>query len=214
MTPYPDLDVFWSDLVEAYRQELAALHQAGCTYVQLDETSLAKFGDANIQAKLAERGDDWRVLMHVYADVMNAVIGVAPPGMTIAMHLCRGNNQGRWQAEGGYDVVAETLFRKLRIPLYLMEFDTPRAGSLDVLRALPEGKGVVLGLVSSKKGELEPKEGLVARIQEASGYAPLDQLAISPQCGFASVEHGNPLTFEQQVAKLRRCVEVADEIWH
>ncbi len=211
---YPDLDVFWSDLVEAYRQELAALHEAGCTYVQLDETSLAKFGDANIQAKLGERGDDWQVLMQVYADVMNAVIAVAPPGMTIAMHLCRGNNQGRWQAEGGYDVVAETLFRKLRIPLYLMEFDTPRAGSLDVLRALPEGKGVVLGLVSSKKGELEPKEGLVARIQEASRYAPLDQLAISPQCGFASVEHGNPLTFEQQMAKLRRCIEVADEVWH
>jgi len=210
---YPNLDDFWSDLVAAYARELAALHAAGCTYVQLDETSLAKFADPNIQRTLAERGDDWHDLLRIYADVLNAVIDAAPAGMTVAAHLCRGNNQGHWQAEGGYQLVAETLFRTVRLPLYLMEFDTPRAGSLDILRALPEGKRVVLGLVSTKSAELEDADTLRARIHEAATYAPLEQLAISPQCGFASVEFGNPIDVAQQTAKLRLCVEIAAEMW-
>jgi 5-methyltetrahydropteroyltriglutamate--homocysteine methyltransferase len=211
---YPDLELFWSDLAAAYAQELAALHQAGCRYVQLDETSLAKFGDPAIQQKLAERGDDWRDLLERYTEILNAVADAAPPGMMLAIHLCRGNNQGRWQAEGGYQLVAETLFRKLRISRYLLEFDTPRAGSLDILRALPDGKIVVLGLVSTKTGSMETMAGLRARIAEASRYTALDQLAISPQCGFASVEHGNPITQTQQNEKLRLCVETAAEIWN
>ncbi|MFT8246861.1 5-methyltetrahydropteroyltriglutamate--homocysteine S-methyltransferase [Roseomonas sp. BN140053] len=210
---YPDLDLFWSDLAEAYRQELEALHRAGCTYVQLDETSLAKFGDPKIQQGLAARGDDWRTLLHTYVDALNAVADAAPPGLLLAIHLCRGNNQGQWQAEGGYEAVAEVLFNKLRIPLLLLEFDTPRAGSLDVLKTLPEGKAVVLGLVSTKTGELESRELLLSRLREAATHASIEQLAISPQCGFASVEHGNPITPEQQAAKLRRCVEIAAEVW-
>jgi len=210
---YPDLDAFWADVVAAYAQELAALHEVGCTYVQLDETSLAKFADPAIQQKLAERGDDWRVLLQTYSAVLNAVVDAAPAGMTIGMHLCRGNNQGQWQAEGGYQLVAETLFRDVRIPLYLLEFDTPRAGSLDILRALPEGKMVVLGLVSTKNAALEDPAELTARIREAATYAPLEQLAISPQCGFASVEFGNPISQEQEVAKLRLCVELAEAVW-
>ena len=210
---YPDLDQFWSDLITAYGQELTALHAAGCRYVQLDETSLAKFGDPNIQRRLAERGDDWQALLEIYTDVLNAVVDAAPADMLVAIHLCRGNNQGQWQAEGGYQLVAETLFRKLRLPLYLLEFDTPRAGSLDILRAVPEGKTVVLGLVSTKTGELESRDDLRARIREASTYTPLDRLAISPQCGFASVQHGNALSLAQQNAKLRLCVELAHEVW-
>ena len=210
---YPSLDDFWSDLVTAYTAELAALHAVGCRYVQLDETSLAKFADLEIQNKLRQRGDDWQALLHLYAAVLNAVADAAPAGMTIGVHLCRGNNQGRWQATGGYQLVAQTLFRDVRIPLYLLEFDSPRAGGLDILAALPEGKTVVLGLVSTKQAELEDIETLRARVREAAGHAPLDQLAISPQCGFASVEYGNPISHAEQEAKLALCVRLASQVW-
>ena len=210
---YSDLDEFWADLVACYHKELAALADAGCTYVQLDETSLAKLGDPKIRAALADRGDDWEELLAVYTDAINAVVRGAPEDMRIGMHLCRGNNQGHWQAEGGYDVIAEALFQKVDIDFYFLEYDTPRAGSFEPLAAVPDGKTVVLGLVSTKSGELEPADLLKSRIEEAARYVPLDRLCLSPQCGFASAEQGNEITPEQQAAKVRRVIDVAREVW-
>jgi 5-methyltetrahydropteroyltriglutamate--homocysteine methyltransferase len=212
-TAYPDLDAFWSDLVECYRREFAALAKAGCAYVQLDETSLAKLGDPKIQKGLAERGDDWRTLVEVYTDVINQVVRAAPASIRLGIHLCRGNNQGHWQAEAGYDAIAEALFRKLAIEVFFLEYDSPRAGTFEPLAAVPDGKVVVLGLVSTKTPELEPADLLKARIREASRYVPLDRLCLSPQCGFASSFEGNPITPADQSAKIRRVVEVAREVW-
>lgn len=210
---YPDLDFFWADLVACYHKELGALADAGCTYVQLDETSLAKLGDPKIRAALAERGDDWEDLLTIYTDAINELVRGAPDGMRIGLHLCRGNNQGHWQAEGGYDVIAEALFQNVNIDFYLLEYDTPRAGSFEPLAAVPDGKTIVLGLISTKTGELEPADLLKRRIEEASRHIPLDGLCLSPQCGFASAEQGNEITPDQQAAKVRRVVEVAREVW-
>lgn len=210
---YPNLDEFWSDLVDCYRSELAALAEAGCRYVQLDETSLAKLGDPKIQRGLAERGDDWRQLLEVYTDVINQVVRAAPPSMRLGIHLCRGNNQGHWQAEAGYDAIAESLFRKLDIGVFFLEYDSPRAGSFEPLAEVPDGKIVVLGLVSTKVPDLESADLLKARIAEASRFVPLDRLCLSPQCGFASSFQGNPITPAGQSAKIRRVVEVAREVW-
>ena len=210
---YPDLESFWADLVECYHREIAALADAGCRYVQLDETSLAKLGDPKIRQALADRGDDWRDLLDIYAGVINAVVAGAPDGMRIGMHLCRGNNQGHWQADGGYDAIAETLFGKLDIDCYFLEYDSPRAGTFEPLRAVPPGKTVVLGLVSTKVADLEPEDVLKRRIEEAARCVDLDQLALSPQCGFASSYQGNPITVEQQAAKIRRVVAVAEAVW-
>jgi len=210
---YPDLADFWSDLIEAYREELTLLGKAGCTYVQLDETSLAKLGDPKIRNALAARGDDWQALLGTYVEVCNRVAAAAPPGMRVGMHLCRGNNQGHWQAEGGYDVIAEQLFRRLSIDLFFLEYDSPRAGSFEPLKLVPEGKVVVLGLVSTKTGTLESEAELVARINEAARNMPLKNLALSPQCGFASSQLGNKLSVAEEIAKLRRVVEVARKVW-
>jgi 5-methyltetrahydropteroyltriglutamate--homocysteine methyltransferase len=210
---YPDLDLFWSDLVAAYHVEFKKLAEAGCRYVQLDETSLAKLGDPKIRNALARRGDDWEKLLDVYLDAINAVVDGAPAGMRIGMHLCRGNNQGHWQAEGGYDVIAEKLFKKAKIAFYFLEYDSPRAGGFEPLRQLPADKVVVLGLISTKVAELEPAELLRKRLAEAFTYAPKEQLAISPQCGFASAHQGNKLSVEQQIAKLKRVIEMAQETW-
>ena len=210
---YPSLDDFWSDLAAAYHAEMRDLYDAGCRYLQLDETSLAKLGDPKIQNALAARGDDWRDLVEVYTDALNAVVAGAPEGMTIAMHLCRGNQAGHWQASGGYDLVAERLFKKVRIGTYLMEFDSPRAGNFEPLRHLPSDKTVVLGLVSTKTAVLEDRSLVRARIDEAAGIVPLDQLCISPQCGFASSVPGNPLTPADQRAKLEMVVSLAQEVW-
>ncbi len=210
---YPNLDAFWSDLAAAYHAEMRDLYDAGCRYLQLDETSLAKLGDPKIQNALTARGDDWRDLVEVYTDALNAIVAGAPAGMNIAMHLCRGNQAGHWQAEGGYDLVAERLFKKVRISTYLMEFDSPRAGNFEPLRHLPSDKAVVLGLVSSKVPQLEDRALVRARIEEAAAIVPLDQLCISAQCGFASSVPGNPLTHADQKAKLELVVSLATEVW-
>ncbi|MEX2454465.1 MAG: 5-methyltetrahydropteroyltriglutamate--homocysteine S-methyltransferase [Rhodospirillaceae bacterium] len=210
---YPDLDDFWSDLVAAYRSELRALYDAGCRYVQLDETSLAKLGDPKIRAALKERGDDWEDLLDIYAEAINAVVAGAPDGMGIGIHLCRGNNQGHWQADGGYDAIAAALFRKVEIGGYFLEYDSPRAGTFEPLREVPEGKKIVLGLVSTKTAEIEERDAILRRIEEASRIVPLDRLCLSPQCGFASSFQGNPLGAEQQNAKLRLVVDIAKEVW-
>jgi 5-methyltetrahydropteroyltriglutamate--homocysteine methyltransferase len=211
---YPRLEDFWNDLIAAYAVELKKLAEAGCRYLQLDETSLAKLGDPKIREALATRGDDWQALLATYTDVTNAVVAAAPAGMRIGTHLCRGNNQGHWQAAGGYDVIAETLFRKLNIDFFFLEYDSPRAGSFEPLRMVPDDKVVVLGLVSTKVAELETEELLRARLAEAQKYISLDRLALSPQCGFASSHEGNRLSVEQEIAKLKRVVEVADKVWN
>jgi 5-methyltetrahydropteroyltriglutamate--homocysteine methyltransferase len=210
---YPDLKQFWADLAAAYHAEMQALYDVGCRYLQLDETSLAKLGDPKIQSALEGRGDDWRDLVEVYTDALNAVVAGAPKGMHVAMHLCRGNQAGHWQAEGGYDLVAERLFKKVAINTYLMEFDSPRAGNFEPLRHLPAGKTVVLGLVSTKVAQLEDRALVRKRIDEAASIVPLDQLALSAQCGFASSVPGNPLSQADQQAKLELIVSLAQEVW-
>ena len=210
---YPDLDGFWADLVAAYHKELQALSDVGCRYVQLDETSLAKLGDPKIRDALKDRGDDWEDLLAIYTDAINEVVAGAPDGMGVGIHLCRGNNQGHWQAEGGYDVIARALFRKVDIDGYFLEYDSPRAGSFEPLKEVPGGKKVVLGLVSTKTAEIEERDAVMARIDEAAKIVPLDQLCLSPQCGFASSFQGNPLGTDQQNAKIRLVVDIAREVW-
>jgi 5-methyltetrahydropteroyltriglutamate--homocysteine methyltransferase len=210
---YRDIDTFWNDTVEAFVAELKALAAAGCRYVQIDETAFAKFGDPAVQAKLKARGDDWDTLIDTYIAVTNTVLRAAPAGMRIGMHLCRGNRGGQWHAEGSYDSVADRLFNALNIPFYFLEYDTQRAGTFTPLRLVPPDKTVILGLVSSKLPVLEHKDALRARIDEATRFVDLDRLAISPQCGFASVDTGNPLTSEIQEQKLRLVVELARDIW-
>jgi len=212
-TAYTDVDQFWDDTVEAFGRELDALAQAGCRYVQIDETAFAKFGDPEVQAALEARGDDWSALIDKYVAITNRVLAEAPPGMRIGMHLCRGNRGGRWHAEGSYNEVAERLFNALDIQFYFLEYDTPRAGTFAPLRLVPRHKTVVLGIVSTKTPQMENKDALKRRIEEAAGELDLDRLAVSPQCGFASVDTGNPITPEAQEKKLRLVVELADEIW-
>ena len=210
---YKDTDSFWADTVEAFVKELTALAEAGCTYVQIDETAFAKFGDPEVQATLAARGDHWSELIDRYIDVTNRVLRAAPAGIHVGMHLCRGNRAGQFHSEGGYDVVAERLFNALEIPFFLLEYDSARAGTFEPLRHVPKNKIVVLGLVSTKSGELESKDMLKRRVEDATKFVDLDRLAISPQCGFASIEQGNPLTPAAQEEKLRLVVETAREIW-
>ena len=209
---YRDVDEFWSDTVKAYHDELAALAAAGCTYVQIDETAFAKFGDPAVQATLAARGDDWRGLIDVYIDVTNRVLRGAN-GIRVGMHLCRGNRGGHWHAEGSYDLVADKLFNALDIDVFFLEYDLPRAGDFSPLRLVPKGKTIVLGLVSTKAATVEDSAALKRRIEEASRHVDLDRLGLSPQCGFASSEEGNPIPAAAQEAKLRSVVEVARDIW-
>jgi 5-methyltetrahydropteroyltriglutamate--homocysteine methyltransferase len=210
---YRDTDTFWSDIVAAFTRELRALADAGCRYVQIDETAFAKFGDPEVQAALAARGDHWSALIDKYIAITNAVLRAAPQELRIGMHLCRGNRAGQWHAEGSYDTVADRLFNALDISFYFLEYDTARAGSFAPLRLVPRTKSVVLGLVSSKLAALEEKHALRSRIDEAARFVDLDRLAISPQCGFASVDTGNPVTPQVEMHKLRRVVELAEEIW-
>jgi 5-methyltetrahydropteroyltriglutamate--homocysteine methyltransferase len=209
---YKDVDTFWSDIVEAFRHELSALTAAGCRYVQIDETAFAKFGDPDVQATLAARGCDWNALIDRYIDVTNAVIRGFPE-LAIGMHLCRGNRGGRWHAEGSYDAVAERLFNRLDIGFYFLEYDSPRAGDFTPLRFVPKSKTIILGLVSTKTPALEDIDDLRRRVDEASRFVDAARLGVSPQCGFASVETGNPITFEAQEAKLRLVVDLAHSIW-
>jgi len=210
---YASLDPFWSDLIEVYRQELAALHQAGCTYLQIDETSLVKFGDPEIRAIVEARGDDWRKLVETYVDVINAVLASAPAGMTVGLHVCRGNRRGFWQAAAGYEFMADQLFRRLNASFYFLEFDSPRAGPLEALKHMPENKTVVLGLVTTKSPQLEAKDALIQRVREAAAYVPMERLALSPQCGFSGNIGNTVMTAEEQFAKLRLVVETARSLW-
>jgi 5-methyltetrahydropteroyltriglutamate--homocysteine methyltransferase len=210
---YTDLDQFWHDTVEAFGKELKALDKAGCRYVQIDETAFAKFGDPDVQMSLKARGDDWSALIDKYIAVTNRVLENAPARMRIGMHLCRGNRGGQWHAEGSYDSVAERLFNALNIPFYFLEYDSERAGTFTPLRLVPRHKTVVLGLVSTKTPAMESKDALKARIEDATRHLDLRCLAISPQCGFASVDTGNPITPDIQERKLRLVVELAQEIW-
>ncbi|HVI63039.1 MAG TPA: 5-methyltetrahydropteroyltriglutamate--homocysteine S-methyltransferase, partial [Bradyrhizobium sp.] len=210
---YPDLDAFWSDLVEAYVQEMRSLADAGCRYLQIDETSLVKLGDPRVRQLLTERGDDWRDLLRTYVGVVNALVAGAPQAMTIGIHVCRSQDPS-WQADVGYDPIAEQLFNAMKVDNYFLEYDNARAGTFAPLRSVPEGKFVVLGLVASKVSELESADVLKRRIEEASRYVKLEQLGLSPQCGFATsaAEHVT-VTEEVQRAKLARVVEVAQQVW-
>jgi 5-methyltetrahydropteroyltriglutamate--homocysteine methyltransferase len=210
---YPDLDAFWSDLVAAYHQEMRSLAEAGCTYLQIDETSLVKLGDPRVRKLLGERGDDWRDLLKTYIEAVNAVAAGAPPGMTVGVHICRSQDPS-WQADIGYDPIAEPLFNDMKVGIYFLEYDNARAGTFEPLRAVPPGKFVVLGLVASKVAELEAADALKRRIEEASRFVKLEQLALSPQCGFSTsaAEHVG-VSEDMERAKLARIVEVAREIW-
>jgi 5-methyltetrahydropteroyltriglutamate--homocysteine methyltransferase len=210
---YPDFDLLREDVVAAYRQELRALAAAGCRYVQLDEVPLALYCDPRRREGSGDRAVDARRLYEMFPSLVNAALADRPASLHVAMHLCRGNNQSGWLTEGGYDPVAEMLFNQVDIDSYFLEYDTERAGTFEPLRFVPKDKSIVLGLVSSKRPELESKDALKRRIDEATKYVSLDQLALSPQCGFASTAPGNKLTVEQQDAKLRRIVEVAREVW-
>jgi 5-methyltetrahydropteroyltriglutamate--homocysteine methyltransferase len=211
---YPELEPdFYEDVAKAYGDELASLSKAGCTYVQMDDTNLAYLCDAKMREAAKARGDDPDELPHRYAKFINRVVAKKPAGMTLAMHLCRGNFQSTWAAQGGYEPVAEALLKEMDIDAYFLEYDDQRSGDFKPLRFLPKGKLVVLGLVTTKLDQLEKKDDLKRRIDEAAKYAPLEQLAISPQCGFSSTVHGNKIAVDAQRTKLRLCIETADEVW-
>jgi 5-methyltetrahydropteroyltriglutamate--homocysteine methyltransferase len=210
---YPEMESFYDDLGAAYHEAVSAFAAEGCRYLQLDDTNFAYLCDPEQRQMLTERGDDPAALPRIYAGMINRAIAGRPADMTITMHLCRGNFRSSWIAEGGYEPVADVLFNEVGVDGYFMEFDTERAGGFEPLRLLPRGKTVVLGLVSSKTGALESEDDLRRRIDEAARFADLEQLCLSPQCGFASTEEGNTLTEEQQWAKLRLVVRVAASIW-
>jgi 5-methyltetrahydropteroyltriglutamate--homocysteine methyltransferase len=210
---YPDKDEFWTDLTSAYAKQVRMVHELGCTYLQFDDTSLAYLNDPNQRKMMAERGEDAEHLHVAYIRHINEALADKPEGITITTHMCRGNFRSSWVAEGGYDFVAEALFGELGVDGFFLEYDDARSGGFEPLRFVPKGKLVVLGLVTTKRGELEQKDVLKRRIEEASRYVDLDQLCLSPQCGFSSTVEGNELTREQQAAKLRLVVEVAEEVW-
>lgn len=210
---YKDIEQFWADLLGAYKQEVAALAAAGATYIQFDDTAIAFLCDPRHRATVKGWGIEPDALLLDYAKRMNEVINSAPAGVTFTMHQCRGNREGHWAAEGGYDPVADVLFNRINVHGYFLEYDTERAGTFAPLRLLPKGKVVAIGIMSSKSGELESADDLERRIEQASKFAPLEQLSITPQCGFASSIVGNPLTIAQQEAKLARLVEVARDVW-
>lgn len=211
---YPDIEAFWDDIVTAYQAELLALAAAGCVYVQIDETSMPKLADPEIQQAVEARGQNWRANLEKYADVMNRILGSKPPTMTIAVHHCRGNQAGLWQAQAGYEAVAELMFSKVQASAYLLEFDTPRAGDFQPLRFMPKDKVAMLGLVSTKDNRIETKDELKRRIDQAGKYMDLDRLCLGPQCGFSCGFAGSPITYQDQLAKLGRIVEVARDVWN
>jgi 5-methyltetrahydropteroyltriglutamate--homocysteine methyltransferase len=211
---YPELDpAFYDDVAKAYGDELRSLHAAGCRYVQMDDTNLAYLCDDKMREAARQRGDDPNELPHRYAKFINKVVAQKPEGMLLAMHLCRGNFKSTFAAQGNYEPVAEALLKEMDIDAYFMEYDDDRSGDFRPLRYLPKGKTVVLGLVTTKFGQLESKDTLKRRIDEAAKHAPLEQLALSPQCGFSSTVHGNNIAVEDQRSKLRLVVETAQEVW-
>jgi 5-methyltetrahydropteroyltriglutamate--homocysteine methyltransferase len=210
---YPDLDEFWADLTQAYREEIADLYKAGCRYLQIDDTTIAMMGDPKVQENFRKLGDDPKKDNAMYADAVNAAIRDVPDDMTVAIHTCRGNFKSTWLASGSYDYVAETVFSRLDVDAFFLEYDTDRAGGFEPLRYVPKGKTVVLGLVSSKVPELEKKDDLKRRIDAAAKYVPLENLCLSPQCGFSSTHHGNKLTADDQWRKLGLVLEVSKSVW-
>jgi len=210
---YPDMQQFWRDLSKAYAEEVEQLGELGCTYLQLDDTSLAYLNDPAQRAHMAQIGGDADSQHLVYIDLINGALEKKPAGMTVCTHLCRGNFRSSWVAAGGYDHVADALFGRLNVDGFFLEYDDERSGGFEPLRFVPKGKMVVLGLVTSKRGAIESKDALKRRIDEAAKFVPLDQLCLSPQCGFSSTVEGNALTVDQQLAKLRLIVETAREVW-
>lgn len=210
---YPDMEEFFEDLAQVYRDEISALYAAGCRYIQMDDTNLAYLCDPKMRAGAVERGDDPDELPRTYAALINAVIDDRPDDLTIGVHLCRGNFRSTWFAEGGYEPVAEVLFNEMNVDAYFLEYDDERSGDFSPLRFVPGDKTVVLGLVTSKVGALEPKDVLIKRIHEAAEYMPMENMCLSPQCGFSSTVHGNELTEDEQWAKLALVVDTAREVW-
>jgi 5-methyltetrahydropteroyltriglutamate--homocysteine methyltransferase len=210
---YTDLEEFWSDLSAAYAEQVSQIAALGCTYLQFDDTSLAYLNDPRQRSALSERGEDTAHLHETYVSNINNALAGRPEGLVVTTHLCRGNFRSSWAAEGGYDFVAETLFGSLDVDGFFLEYDDARSGGFEPLRFVAPGKMVVLGLVTSKRGELESHDELRRRIDEASRYVPLEQLCLSPQCGFSSTVEGNAVTYDEQVAKLELIVEVAAEVW-
>jgi len=213
-TTYPEMAAFYGDLARVYSKEVRAFAQAGCRYLQIDEVNLAFLCDPRLRAEVRTTiGEGPDRLPHTYANLINASIASRPKDMVVCLHLCRGNAASNWLAQGGYDPVAEVLFNEIRGERFFLEYDTPRAGSFEPLRFVPPGKIVVLGLITSKSGAMETKDALKRRIEEAARFCPLEQLALSPQCGFASGAPGNKISFEDEVRKLRLVVETAREVW-
>lgn len=211
---YPELEpTFYDDVAQAYGEELQSLYDAGCRYVQMDDTNLAYLCDEKMREAARQRGDDPNELPHRYARFINKVVARKPAGMTLAMHLCRGNFKSTHAAAGNYEPVAEALLAEMNLDAFFLEYDDDRSGDFRPLRFLPRGKTVVLGLVTTKFGQLEKKDDLKRRIDEAAKYAPLDQLCLSPQCGFSSTVHGNNIAVEDQRRKLALVVETANEVW-
>jgi 5-methyltetrahydropteroyltriglutamate--homocysteine methyltransferase len=210
---YADMDEFWDDLGAAYADEVARLADLGCTYLQLDDTSLAYLNDPTQRAEIARRGEDADHQHEIYITSINRALADKPAGMTVTAHMCRGNFRSSWVAQGGYEFVADELFNRLNVDGFFMEYDDERSGGFEPLRLVPAGKYVVLGLITSKKPALEDSDDIKRRIEEASKYVDIDQLCLSPQCGFSSVLPGNSLTRDEQIAKLRLVVEVAEEVW-
>jgi len=212
-TAYPTMDDFWNDLGQAYKKAVRGFADAGCRYLQLDEVFIAMLCDPKYRQQMKDRGDDPTKLGPLYGDLINTAMSDIPADMTITMHLCRGNYKSTFMGSGGYDAEAEVLFNQINVHGYFMEYDTERAGGFEPLRLLPKGKQVVLGLVTTKSGKLESKDELKRRIEQAAKFTDIDQLCLSGQCGFASTEEGNMLTEDEQWAKLRLIVEVAEEVW-
>ena len=210
---YPKLDFFFDDLGQSYKKAVRAFADAGCRYLQLDEVFIAMLCDPKYRQTMKDRGDDPEKLGELYGDLINIAMSDIPPEMTITMHMCRGNYKSTYMGAGGYEAVQEILFNKIKVHGFFMEYDTARAGGFEPLRMLPKDRTVVLGLVTSKSGRLEPKDEIRRRIEEATKFVSLNQLCLSPQCGFASTEEGNVLEEDEQWAKLRMIVELAEEIW-
>ncbi|MHB1432225.1 MAG: 5-methyltetrahydropteroyltriglutamate--homocysteine S-methyltransferase [Streptosporangiaceae bacterium] len=210
---YPDMEEFWSDLSAAYAEQVRRLAEMGCRYLQLDDTSLAYLNDPAQRAEIAERGEDAEHLHLRYIRQVNDAVSGRPEGMAVTTHMCRGNFRSSWAAAGGYDFVAEALFSELNVDGFFLEYDDERSGGFEPLRFVPKGKMVVLGLVTTKRGALEDADTLKRRIDEAARFVPLDQICLSPQCGFSSTVEGNVLTAAEQAAKLRLIVDVSREVW-
>ena len=210
---YPDLEAFWADVAAAYQGEIAELAAAGCTYLQIDDVSFGMLCDAGIREQVRRDGEDPDALPGLYARIINSLVANRPEGMTVTVHTCRGNHRSMWMAEGGYDPIAEAVFAGLEVDGVFLEYDTERAGGFEPLRYAPKGRRIVLGLVSTKQSQLESKDVLKRRIEEAAKFVDIDDLCLSPQCGFASTEAGNELTQDDERRKLELIVEVATEVW-